>query len=156
MFAEHDKHYPSRSGQTSLATAVTNITKPVTREFISGPVFAVVMAFRSSSSPGLDDNQPHRRPAEGGRPPTPLRRRAPHAPRPRGHQQQGQQQVRRQRMQKRRVGFGRLFDIEFILIRPGIHSETIKSKVGGFYSQERRYYLRHPKPSLSRRGFHAT
>ena len=28
-FAEHDKHYPSRSGQTSLATAVANITKPV-------------------------------------------------------------------------------------------------------------------------------
>ena len=31
MFAEHDKHYPSRSGQTSLATAVANITKPVTK-----------------------------------------------------------------------------------------------------------------------------
>ena len=31
MFAERDKHYPSRSGQTSLATAVTNITKPVTK-----------------------------------------------------------------------------------------------------------------------------
>ena len=30
MFAEHDKHFPSRSGQASLATAVTNITKPVT------------------------------------------------------------------------------------------------------------------------------
>ena len=30
MFAECDKHYPSRSGQTSLAAAVTNITKPVT------------------------------------------------------------------------------------------------------------------------------
>ena len=30
MFAECDKHYPSRSGQTSLATAVTNFTKPVT------------------------------------------------------------------------------------------------------------------------------
>ena len=30
MFAERDKHYPSRSGQTSLTTAVTNITKPVT------------------------------------------------------------------------------------------------------------------------------
>ena len=25
-FAEHDKHYPSRSGQTSLATASTNFT----------------------------------------------------------------------------------------------------------------------------------
>ena len=31
MFAERDKHYPSRSGSTSLATAVTNITKPVTK-----------------------------------------------------------------------------------------------------------------------------
>ena len=31
MFAKRDKHYPSRSGQTSLATAVTNITKPVTK-----------------------------------------------------------------------------------------------------------------------------
>ena len=31
MFAERDKHYPSRSGQTSLATAIANITKPVTK-----------------------------------------------------------------------------------------------------------------------------
>ena len=31
MFAECDKHYPSRSWQNSLATAVTNITKPVTK-----------------------------------------------------------------------------------------------------------------------------
>ena len=31
MFAERDKHYPSRSGQTSLATAVANITKLVTK-----------------------------------------------------------------------------------------------------------------------------
>ena len=31
MFAERDKHYPSRSGKTSLVTAVTNITKPVTK-----------------------------------------------------------------------------------------------------------------------------
>ena len=29
MFAEYDKHYPSRFMQTSQATAVTNITKPV-------------------------------------------------------------------------------------------------------------------------------
>ena len=29
MFAGRDKHYPSRSKQTSLARAVTNITKPV-------------------------------------------------------------------------------------------------------------------------------
>ena len=36
MFAKHDKHYPSRSGQTSLATAVANITKPVTK-IHSGP-----------------------------------------------------------------------------------------------------------------------
>ena len=38
MFAEHDKHHPSRSGQTSLATAVTNVTKPVIRRIISGLV----------------------------------------------------------------------------------------------------------------------
>ena len=31
MFAECEKHYPSRSKQVSLATAVTNITKPVTK-----------------------------------------------------------------------------------------------------------------------------
>ena len=31
MFAKCDGHYPSRSGQTSLATAVTNFTKPVTK-----------------------------------------------------------------------------------------------------------------------------
>ena len=31
MFAKCDKHYPSRSGQTtSLATAITNFTKPAT------------------------------------------------------------------------------------------------------------------------------
>ena len=29
MFAKCDKHYPSRSRQTSLATAVTQFTKPV-------------------------------------------------------------------------------------------------------------------------------
>ena len=29
MFAERDKHYPSRSGQTSPATAVTDFTKSV-------------------------------------------------------------------------------------------------------------------------------
>ena len=33
MFAECDKHYPSRSGQTSLATAVANFTKPRTSHF---------------------------------------------------------------------------------------------------------------------------
>ena len=31
MFVERDKHYPRRSGQTSLATAVANITKHVTK-----------------------------------------------------------------------------------------------------------------------------
>ena len=31
MFAEHDKHYPRKSGQTSLTTAVANFTKPVTK-----------------------------------------------------------------------------------------------------------------------------
>ena len=36
MFAKCDKHYPSRSGQTSIATAVTNFTKPVTK-INSGP-----------------------------------------------------------------------------------------------------------------------
>ena len=32
MFVEHDKHYPSTSGQTSLTRAVTNFTKPVTKD----------------------------------------------------------------------------------------------------------------------------
>ena len=36
MFAKHDKHYPSRSRQTSLATAVTKFTKPVTKNYF-GP-----------------------------------------------------------------------------------------------------------------------
>ena len=31
MFAERDKQYPRKSGQTGLDTAVTNITKPVTK-----------------------------------------------------------------------------------------------------------------------------
>ena len=31
MFAKRDNHYPRMSGQTSLATAVTNITKPITK-----------------------------------------------------------------------------------------------------------------------------
>ena len=31
MFSKRDKHYSSRSGQTSLATAVRNFTKPVTK-----------------------------------------------------------------------------------------------------------------------------
>ena len=33
MSTEHDKHYPSRSGQTSLATAIANFTKPRTSHF---------------------------------------------------------------------------------------------------------------------------
>ena len=37
MFAKRDKHYPSRSEQTSLATAVTNFTKPVAKINL-GPV----------------------------------------------------------------------------------------------------------------------
>ena len=36
MFAELGKHYPSRSGQTILATAVANITKPVPKNYF-GP-----------------------------------------------------------------------------------------------------------------------
>ena len=36
MFARHDKHYPINYGQNSLATAVTNFTKPVTKVY-SGP-----------------------------------------------------------------------------------------------------------------------
>ena len=31
MFARHDKHYPINSWHNSLATAVTNFTKPVTK-----------------------------------------------------------------------------------------------------------------------------
>ena len=33
MFEERDKHYPSGSGLTILATAVINITKPVTKNY---------------------------------------------------------------------------------------------------------------------------
>ena len=33
LFAKCDKHYPSRYGQTSLATAVANFTKPCTSHF---------------------------------------------------------------------------------------------------------------------------
>ena len=36
MSAKRDKHYPSRSRQTNLATAVTNFSKPVTK-INSGP-----------------------------------------------------------------------------------------------------------------------
>ena len=42
MIAERDKHYPSRSGQTSLATAVINFTKPVTKiNFGPGRIIAL-------------------------------------------------------------------------------------------------------------------
>ena len=40
-FAKCDNHYPSRSGQTSLATALTNFTKPVTRIY-SGPSTLII------------------------------------------------------------------------------------------------------------------
>ena len=41
MFAERDKHYPNRSRQTGLATAVANITKPVTKnDFGPSIIFA--------------------------------------------------------------------------------------------------------------------
>ena len=36
MFTKRDEHYPSRSGQTSVATAVTDNTKPVIK-INSGP-----------------------------------------------------------------------------------------------------------------------
>ena len=36
MFAERDKHYPSRSGQTSLAAAIAKFTKPVAKNYF-GP-----------------------------------------------------------------------------------------------------------------------
>ena len=45
MFAERDKHYPSRSGQTSLVTAVANITKPVTN-INSGPSSSLLPTHR--------------------------------------------------------------------------------------------------------------
>ena len=43
MFAERDKHYPSRSGQTSLATVVTNITKSVTKNNFKPITYVVAM-----------------------------------------------------------------------------------------------------------------
>ena len=46
IFAERDKHYPSRSGQTSLATAVPNFTKPVTKNNF-GPSILWVQTSRS-------------------------------------------------------------------------------------------------------------
>ena len=47
-FAKSDKHYPSRSGQTSLATAVTNFTKSVTKNNF-GPRTLVVAFFYFST-----------------------------------------------------------------------------------------------------------
>ena len=45
MFAKCDKRYPSRSGQTSRATAATNFTKPVTK-YNSGPGIWLLMSAR--------------------------------------------------------------------------------------------------------------
>ena len=50
MFANYDKHYPSRSGQTSLATAVTNLTKPVTKNNF-GPSILKTRVEPSRASP---------------------------------------------------------------------------------------------------------
>ena len=43
MFAKDDKYYPSRSGQTSLATAVTNFTKAVTKVISVYPGIALAV-----------------------------------------------------------------------------------------------------------------
>ena len=51
MFAKHDKRYSSRSGQTSLAAAVTNITKPVTK-INSGPSIPPELAEFSKENGG--------------------------------------------------------------------------------------------------------
>ena len=40
-FAKRDKHYPNRFGLTSLATAGTNITKPVTKNNFGPSTFQV-------------------------------------------------------------------------------------------------------------------
>ena len=53
MFAERDKHYPSRSGQTSLAAAVTNITKPVTKNN-SGPCILTILSLLPTYGGDLD------------------------------------------------------------------------------------------------------
>ena len=55
MFAERDKHYPSRSGQSSLATAVTNLTKHVT-EINSGPGTQFIRVVLKT----VDDNAAHK------------------------------------------------------------------------------------------------
>ena len=39
--AKCDKHYPSRSGQSSLATAVANFTKPRTRHFFDLCIYMI-------------------------------------------------------------------------------------------------------------------
>ena len=49
MFAECDKHYPSRSRQTSLATAVTNITKPVTKNNFGPSTYFIIFSYAGSS-----------------------------------------------------------------------------------------------------------
>ena len=59
MFAERDKHYPRKSGQTSLATAVANITKPFTK-INFGPssmsIFYCISPFQFLE-PGRGDDQ---------------------------------------------------------------------------------------------------
>ena len=40
-FSKRDKHYPNRFGLTSLATAGTNITKPVTKNNFGPSTFQV-------------------------------------------------------------------------------------------------------------------
>ena len=49
MFAKRDKHNSSRSQQTSLATAVTNFTKPVTKINL-GPII-IMMCLQTMNSP---------------------------------------------------------------------------------------------------------
>ena len=50
MFAERDKHYPSRPGQTSLATAVANITKPVTKNNFGPSTSGLICLVRNSTA----------------------------------------------------------------------------------------------------------
>ena len=63
MFVERDKHYPSSSGQASLATAITNITKPVTKIYF-GPstilsTSALVGVLLLSTEQGDDNPEAH-------------------------------------------------------------------------------------------------
>ena len=56
MFAERDKHYPSRFGQTSLDTAVTNITKPVAKISFGPNTWGYFSNILRASSGVLHDN----------------------------------------------------------------------------------------------------